>query len=424
MTFLYLFSYLILFFGAVNLIRIFLFLIGSDIYGLVNHLNRKNSNKAPYQPKVSVVIPAYNEQATIIRCLNSVVNNAYPKHLLDILVVDDGSSDATNEVVKAFILKNADSNIKLVTQENSGKAHALNNAIRNHSTGSIIMCLDSDSYIEKDAIRNAAQYFKDESVAALSANVKISDAEGLLNLIQKFEYIVCYQMKRAQTVFNIEYIIGGIGSTFRKSVLSEIGYYDTDTVTEDIDITMKIIRKGNKTYRAIYGSDVIAYTESVLNVRGLIKQRYRWKWGRSQTFFKNRKMFFNKDAKFTKGLTFIYLPFAIFGDFAFLLEPLLLAFLVFISIYFKNPLTLLSAMAVFIFYLSLNIFAEDTISTKDKLKLVIIAPTMYFYFFILSFVEYVALIKTLQNLRNLKPSIDEARCSWDHVARRAVSINW
>ena len=424
MTFLYLFSYLILFFGAVNLIRIFLFLIGSDIYGLVNHLNRKNSNKAPYQPKVSVVIPAYNEQATIIRCLNSVVNNAYPKHLLDILVVDDGSSDATNEVVEAFILKNADSNIKLVTQENSGKAHALNNAIRNHSTGSIIMCLDSDSYIEKDAIRNAAQYFKDESVAALSANVKISEAEGLLNLIQKFEYIVCYQMKRAQTVFNIEYIIGGIGSTFRKSVLSEIGYFDTDTVTEDIDITMKIIRNGNKTYRAIYGSDVIAYTESVLDVRGLIKQRYRWKWGRSQTFFKNRKMFFNKDAKFTKGLTFIYLPFAIFGDFAFLLEPLLLAFLVFISIYFKNPLTLLSAMAVFIFYLSLNIFAEDTISTKDKLKLVIIAPTMYFYFFILSFVEYVALIKALLNLRHIKSSIEEARCSWDHVARRAVSINW
>ena len=227
-------------------------------------------------------------------------------------------------------------------------------------------------------------------------------------------------MKRSQTFFNMEYIIGGIGSTFRKSVLEKVDFYDSNTMTEDIDLTMKIISLGNKKYRAIYGSDVISYTESVTDIRGLIRQRYRWKYGRCQTFLKNWKMFFNLNKKHTKTLTLFYLPLAMYGDLAFLVEPLLTGFIFYIILRYGDLTTLISAFLVVSSYIILNILAEDTISKKDKVKLIFVAPTMYFYFFVLSFVEYIALIKALLNLKNLKSSIKQDVHTWVPVARRGV----
>lgn len=413
-------GYLILFFGVINLFRLAMLLIGSDLYGLFHHLRRKKESAKHYLPTFSVVIPAHNEERTIIRCLSSVLNNDYPKDKLEVVVVDDGSTDKTSQLVKNYKKKNQIKNLKIVKQENAGKAHALNNGIKNHTQGELVMCLDSDSYLAKEAIKNATRYFQDPKVMAVASNVKIIDTGSLLNLIQKFEYLICYQMKRAQTLFNVEYIIGGIGSTIRRKTLEKVRYYDTNTVTEDIDITMKILRNGNKNFRVTYGADVIAYTESVLDFAGLIRQRYRWKWGRCQTFLKNKEMFLNPDRKFTKGLTYFYLPFAIFCDFAFLWEPLILGYILYISTTYRDALTILSALCVVTGYICLNILAEETITNKDKAKLLLLAPTMYVYFYILSLAEYVALIKATLNLKNLKRSIEEEVCNWQHVERPSI----
>jgi len=411
--------FMIIFFGTINIIRMGFLLVGSDIYSLRSHLLKKKriTNKNHYFPSVSVVIPAHNEEKTIIRAIKSVLENTYPKTKLEVIVVDDGSTDNTYRITNLYKKAHGIENITIVKQTSLGKAHALNNGIRNFAKGDLIMCLDSDSMIAKNAIENAVQYFRDPKVKGLSANVKIIDDGTLLNFIQKFEYIVCYQMKRAQTLFNIEYIIGGIGSMFRKEVLEEVGYYDTNTVTEDIDLTMKIIKEGNKKNRVVYGDDVIAYTESCLTVGALIRQRYRWKWGRSQTFFKNIFMFFNTHQKYTKPLTVIYLPFAIYGDIAFFFEPILVGYIFFITILYKDIYTLLSACLVLSFYVLINILAEDTLTIKERLKLIPFTPIMYFLFYVLSFAEYVALIKTLIHLPQLKRTIDEGISSWQHVER-------
>jgi poly-beta-1,6-N-acetyl-D-glucosamine synthase len=408
-------TYLIIGFGLVNLFRMAMFLIGSDIYALKAHL--KNKKKIKYTPRISVVIPAHNEGQTVLTSIESVYKSNYPKSRLEIIIVDDGSKDDTPNIVKKFIKNHKDVSIRLIRQKNSGKARALNNAMKNYATGTLVMCLDADSALDVNALRNASRHFADKKVAAMSANVKIIKRPGILNFIQRYEYLICYQMKRAENLFDFEYIVGGIGSMFRRKVLKKVNYYDTNTVTEDIDLTMKILKLGNKDYKVIYGDNVVAHTESVFSVKDLIKQRERWKWGRCQTFMKNLEMFFSNDKKYTKSLTWFYLPFAIYGDIAYLFEPILLAYVLFVSIYFKDPLTIISAWIVITTYVILNIISEDTYSILERAKLSLFAPLMYFLFYILSFVEYVALIKSLFRINTLKESLNDDKCGWTHVAR-------
>ncbi|MEP7162945.1 MAG: glycosyltransferase family 2 protein [Candidatus Moraniibacteriota bacterium] len=263
-------------------------------------------------------------------------------------------------------------------------------------------------------------FIEDPRLVALSSNVKIRPMKGLFNFIQVFEYLICYQMKRASTLFNIEYIIGGIGSTFRHSALREVGYYDTDTITEDIDLTMKFIRLGNKEHRVAYGSDVTTYTESVLDLAGLIRQRFRWKYGRAQTFIKNSSLFFSPSKRHNRGLTWVYLPYALFSDLAFFLEPFMVTYILYIILAYSDWLTLMSAVTIIGAYLALNVIAEDTLAWKEKLKLVAVAPLMYFLLYLLSYVEYRALLKTYWKYNEIPASIQSSDCSWEHVARAEV----
>jgi biofilm PGA synthesis N-glycosyltransferase PgaC len=416
------FDYLVIFFGSVNLIRIAIFLVGSDMYSLKSHFARKKRWRRLSQPTVSVIVPAHNEEKTIVRTMRSILKSIYPKTKLELIVIDDGSHDNTYVEALLFKKRNLDRNITLIRQINAGKANALNNAIKNYTHGELIMCLDADSLILPNAIKNAVKYFNDPKIKGLSANVKIIENGTLINFIQKFEYIVSYQMKRAQTLFNIEYIIGGIGSMFRRDVLKEVEYYDTDTLTEDIGLSMKIIKNGNKENRIIYAGDVIAYTESCLTIKALLNQRYRWKWGRCQTFLKNISMFFNTDKKYTKLLTCFYLPFAVYSDITFLFEPIIVGYIVFITLFYRDLYTLLSAFIVLSSYIGINVLAEDTIPLSEKMKLIIFVPIMYFLFYVLSYVEYVALIRSVLKLHKLKESISKGICNWQHV-ERTTSFN-
>lgn len=416
MSSLYLLALLVIALGVMNLVRVAVFMVGSDIYSLRQHRNAKRPRLGAL-PTLAVIIPAHNEESTIIRCVESVVQARYPKRRLQVIVADDGSTDRTAQLVERYIRTHALDFLAVLSLPKGGKARALNAALQK-TKSTLVMCLDSDSYLQPDALVNAARYFRDQRVVALAANVKVIDDGSLLSLIQQFEYIICYQMKRAQTVFNVEYIIGGIGSTFRRSMLEKVGFYDTNTVTEDIDLTMKMIAQGNKEHRVIYGSDVVVHTESVTSIGGLIRQRFRWKYGRSQTFWKNRQLFFNSERKYSRLLTWAYLPFAIFSDLTFLLEPIVVGFLLFITVWLRDPWTLLTALAVISAYIAFNILAEDTISWRRKLKLLPLAPTMYVFFYVLSFVEYVALLGGIMKLPTLRQNLNQNICDWEHVARQ------
>jgi biofilm PGA synthesis N-glycosyltransferase PgaC len=409
---------MVVLFGIINLLRIVLYMVGADWHD-VGHEKKFNAARASIRrrPGITVVIPAHNEENVIIRAITSVYSNAYP--LKEIIVLDDGSQDRTAELVLEWKNTYKATNLRLISQENQGKAVALNNAIAK-AKGSLIMVLDADSVLHPAALENVIEYFKDPAVGLVASNVKIMDTDSPLKLAQKFEYLICYRMKRAQTAFNVEYIIGGIGSTFRRSMALEVGLYDTDTITEDIDFTMKVLSRGKK-WKAIYAPRVITYTEPVAKFAQLIQQRFRWKYGRSQVFLKYRRMFFSMNSKYHKRLTLLALPYALYADIAFFFEPLLTGFILYLVIRYGDWSTLLSAYIVLTTYLLINLYAEETESWKTKIKLTPFAFLQYPLAFALSAAEYAALIKSLLKTRQLLTRVGGS--SWTHVTRSGNRLN-
>ena len=407
-------TYFIVIISIVNLVRMTIYLIGGDVYSVLR-LRRERAAKAlpPYQPTVSLVVPAHNEAAVIDKTLECLVGIDYPKDKLQIVVADDGSTDDTVAVVEAFKKAHADGHeIDIFAQPNGGKADALNNAIAARATGELVMCLDADSLIAPDGVTKAVAYFRDPRVAALASNVNIMDNGTLLGLVQRFEYLISYHMKKAQTIFNIEYIIGGIGSMFRHDMLKRVAFYDTNTMTEDIDLTMKIIGEGNKHHRVVFAADCLTYTEAVPSFRSLVTQRYRWKYGRMQTFYKNAHLFFSRDRRYAKQLTWFILPYALLQEVLFLAEPLIVGYILFVSIYYRDAQTLLMAYGVITAYVLVNVWSTAHLTVRDRLKLSVAGTTMYIFLYALSVVEYMALLRALMNLRHLKESLVSQRTTW------------
>jgi biofilm PGA synthesis N-glycosyltransferase PgaC len=442
-------AYFIVTLGIMNVIRMLVYLLSSDIYTVKEAIkNRKNLPKKPYTPTISIIVPAHNESLVIRKTLESLQASNYPKSKMEIIVVNDGSTDDTSRIVRNYIAQLGRSatrselhrlprnkeivrrfvrydkpyfRTKLVNQRNGGKADALNNALKNYATGKLIMCLDADSLVHPDMVRKSVAYFRDRRVVALASNVNIMENGSVLSLVQRFEYLVSYHMKKAQTTLNIEYIIGGIGSVFRSSTLKKVGYYDTNTMTEDIDLTMKIIARGNKKQRVVYAQDALTYTEAVPSFKSLIKQRFRWKYGRMQTFLKNPAIFFNVNKKYSKQLTWFILPFAIFQEITFLFEPVVVSYIFYTSIKYKSPQTMIFAMLVISSYLFVNIWSSSHLSRRERLRLTLLAPPMYLLMYMMSVVEYTALAQAVIKLPQLRKSISGEKTTWKSPERTAIA---
>jgi cellulose synthase/poly-beta-1,6-N-acetylglucosamine synthase-like glycosyltransferase len=229
-------------------------------------------------------------------------------------------------------------------------------------------------------------------------------------------------MKKAQVLYSVEYIIGGIGSMFRRTAVVDVGYYDTNTMTEDIDLSMKFIVKGNKENRLAYAADSIAYTESVHDIKSLITQRFRWKYGRMQTFLKNKKVFMNTESPYARQLTMLMLPFALIQEFLFLMEPIVVGYILYIIVGFQDWATFLSAFSVIMAYLLFNLWSSDNLTVKERVRLTYFAPPMYLAMYALSFVEYMALLKAMVKLPNLKNSMAAKHVTWSSPERQAKSV--
>ena len=413
MTYLFLIIVLVILVAILALARFTVFMVGASIYDVQQHFRRRDYSPCPL-PTLSVVIPAYNEENTIAHSVSSVVNADYDREKLQIIVIDDGSKDSTASVVSEHIRRGTWPNVYLVAQTNAGKAHALNNALKNYATGEVIMCLDADSTIERDALLAAVRYFRDPKVIALVSNVRIRRNGSLLSLIQYYEYVISRQMKRALSVFNVEYIVGGLGSAFRKSALEAVGYYDTDTIVEDMDVTFKLLRLGNKKHRIVFGADVVCHTASVLTLRELLKQRYRWQYGHLQTLLKHADLFFSGDRKYAPQLTWGYLPFIVLSEFLLLIEPLIPALLLFLLYWFGDFISLFSGISVVTASTILHIVAETTIPWRERLMLAIGAPAMYFASYLLMAVAYISLLRTYANIGTIKSA---KTSKWEPVER-------
>ena len=386
------------------------------LYVVVSNYSASQPTKRRYirYPKLTVVIPAHNEELGIERTLRSVLAAEYPRNRLQVIVADDGSTDSTSEIVQEFIRKyRGSARVEMRSAPNRGKAEALNQAIKKRATGELIMVLDADSTINHKCLKNSARYFLDKSIVATASNVRIVGNGTIIGLAQKYEYLISHHMKRTHTVLGMEYIIGGVGSTFRREILDEVNYYDSDTMTEDIDLTLKIITKGTNN-RVVFAADSIAYTEPVQTYRSLVRQRFRWRYGRMQTFWKNRKMFFNTNKRYSKLLTWYLMPTTLLCEILIVVEPLVVLGMAWYSVVTSNYLPLISIMVMYIILTIVSIWAgnDRTITNPERWKLTLYSPALFLLIYGMVTIEYITAFQSIIRWKNIPNSLSINHTTW------------
>jgi cellulose synthase/poly-beta-1,6-N-acetylglucosamine synthase-like glycosyltransferase/peptidoglycan/xylan/chitin deacetylase (PgdA/CDA1 family)/spore germination protein YaaH len=246
------------------------------------------SQIASYKPKVAVLIPAYNEEKVIKRTVDAVLDSDYPD--LRVIVIDDGSRDRTLEVARAaFAEEELSGRVIILTKPNSGKADALNFGLQHLRDEEIFVGIDADTVIAPNAISLLVPHFLNPKVAAVAGNAKVGNRINLWTRWQALEYITSQNFERRalNTLGAVSVVPGAIGA-WRVSAVLEAGGYHTDTVAEDADLTMALLRRG---YRVEYEDLALAYTEAPVNANGLMRQRFRWSFGILQSVWKHRAAF-------------------------------------------------------------------------------------------------------------------------------------
>lgn len=254
-----------------------------------------------FYPKVSVLVPAYNEEKVIERTIQSLIQTRYPDK--EIIVIDDGSKDGTFQIINKYKKQ-----IKALHKDNGGKASAINFGLA-YSTGEIIVVVDADTLVGPDSLVHLARGFSvNENVAAVAGNIKVRNRKNWLTWCQALEYVAGIQIvRRALDVFGAISVVPGSLGAFRKNVLEEIGTYHKDTLVEDFDVTLKILR----TNLVIAGSTrATAYTEAPESLYSLYKQRKRWYGGNLQVFLRHADALTNPRFGLLQRLVLPYMIFS------------------------------------------------------------------------------------------------------------------
>jgi cellulose synthase/poly-beta-1,6-N-acetylglucosamine synthase-like glycosyltransferase len=234
-----------------------------------------------FHPSVSVVVPAYNEETVVVRTVQSLLAQDYEG--LEVVVIDDGSPDRTARVVAAAFRGHA--RVRVVRKPNGGKASALNVGIA-RARGEIVVAVDADTVLAPGAIAALVAPLADPRVGAVAGNAKVGNRINLVTRWQAVEYITSQNLdRRAFALLNcITVVPGAIGAWRRQSAL-DAGGFSTQTLAEDQDLTLALLRRG---WRIAYAEHAIAYTEAPDTLQGLSRQRFRWSFGTLQCAWKHR----------------------------------------------------------------------------------------------------------------------------------------
>jgi cellulose synthase/poly-beta-1,6-N-acetylglucosamine synthase-like glycosyltransferase/peptidoglycan/xylan/chitin deacetylase (PgdA/CDA1 family)/spore germination protein YaaH len=237
----------------------------------------------PFMPKVTVIIPAFNEERVIEVSIRRILASAYQN--LDVIVADDGSSDRTSEIVGTTFGDNP--RVRLMTLVNGGKAKALNKALT-IADGEIIVALDADTQFEEETIGRLVRWFADPKIGAVAGNAKVGNRFNLVTRWQGVEYTTAQNLERkALTRFDAIMVVPGAVGAWRRKALTDVGGYPENTLAEDQDLTIAIQRRK---WKVGYDEDAVAWTEAPESFRALAKQRFRWSYGTLQCLWKHRKI--------------------------------------------------------------------------------------------------------------------------------------
>nr|WP_318841297.1 bifunctional polysaccharide deacetylase/glycosyltransferase family 2 protein [Streptomyces sp. SS1-1] len=290
---------------------------------------------APITEPVSVLVPAYNEA----KCIeNTVLSLTRSEHPIEIIVIDDGSSDGTARIVEAMGLPN----VRVVRQLNAGKPAALNRGLANARYDLIVM-MDGDTVFEPSTVGELVQPFADPRVGAVAGNAKVGNKDTLIGAWQHIEYVMGFNLdRRMYDVLQCMPTIPGAVGAFRRSALERVGGMSDDTLAEDTDITMALHRDG---WRVVYAEKARAWTEAPESVQQLWSQRYRWSYGTMQAIWKHRRALVEKGPSGRFGRVGLPLV-SLFMVLAPLLAPLIDVFLIYGLIFGPTEKTVLAWFGV------------------------------------------------------------------------------
>lgn len=253
--------------------------------------NQKERKVGEVLHPVSIIVPAYNEEVTAIKTIQSLLQLDYFK--FEIIFVDDGSKDKTFELVNASYGHHP--MVRVLTKPNGGKASALNFGLT-QAQYEFVVCIDADTQLKNDAIQYLMAYFTDNEIGAVAGTVKVGNENNIITIWQSIEYITAQNMdRRAFDLINSITVVPGAIGAFRKDAIVKAGGFTSDTLAEDCDLTMRILKLG---YVIKNSAEAIAYTEAPETLNALLKQRFRWSFGVIQSFWKNRDVLFNKKYKY------------------------------------------------------------------------------------------------------------------------------
>jgi poly-beta-1,6-N-acetyl-D-glucosamine synthase len=407
-------------FATILLTKYFIYMFLSPWYDVKCLLEKKvleEKRKVPYNPKVSVVVPAWNEEVGLVKTINTILESEYRN--VEVVVINDGSTDNSDRLMREFIAeykRTHDENNRIPIlykyKENAGKGHALNDGIK-MSSGDIIISIDADCVLLPTTIGNFVAHFENKHVMAAVGNVKVGNQESLLETLQYLEFLFSFYFKKADSLLNTIYIIGGAAGAFRRSIFDKIGFYSSENITEDIDLSVRIQKEG---MRIVYAADAVVYTEGASTFKGLAAQRLRWKRGRIQTFLEHRNLFFSEKEKHNKILSWFVLPLAMFGDVQLFFEVLFIAFLYVYSFLTQDFSSFISGVIVVSAMFFVQIIDDKNIRKRDLVTLYLLAPIGWLLFYVTTAVEYRALVKSVWGLATGK------ELAWQKWNRVGVSI--
>jgi cellulose synthase/poly-beta-1,6-N-acetylglucosamine synthase-like glycosyltransferase len=249
-----------------------------EVFLLVTFLSepaktRRAQTLSPKTPSIAIIVPCWNEEHTIKGTVDSLLALDYPKDMLSIVLVDDGSTDNTAAVMDTFI---GTPQVTVIHKENGGKHTAVNRGIQESTQAEFVGCLDADSFVEPDALREIISYFDNPKVAAVTAAMSVHEPKTWLEKMQNADYIHGITLRHVISSLNGLYVTPGPFSFYRRDTVLELGGFQKGHNTEDLEMALRIQRAG---YIIENAPRARVYTKTPKSIPALVKQRTRWTTG-------------------------------------------------------------------------------------------------------------------------------------------------
>lgn len=409
-----------------------------------------------FEPPVSIIVPAYNEEATIAASVRSLLQLEYPQY--EIIVVNDGSRDNTlDQLINAFSLvpfpevckvtiKTKEirgiyrslehPNLIILDKLNGGKSDALNCGI-NFSLYPLFCGIDADSILQRDSLYQAAKPFMEDKITiATGGTIRIANGcevidgflsraglpQNILPLVQIVEYLRAFLFGRlGWSPLNALLIISGAFGVFKKEAVISVGGYRTDTVGEDMELIVRLhskYRKEKIPYRISFIPDPICWTEAPEDLTTLKNQRVRWQQGLSEALFSHKDLLFSRGSGFVGWVAFPF--FLLFEWFGPLIE--VAGYLFIIIAAFSGWISLHATAAFFMLSVGLGLFVSLNALLMEALSFNIYNKASYIIFLTISaFIENFGYrqLNTLWRLKGITRWIFSREKSWGEMKRKA-----